>query len=391
MTERNIVLTDSAEDLHLPEFRVESGGELELSGSSKWSISRRTLRGGVSEGIDVIDLDNGAFRISVLPTRGMGLWRGEFHGAEHESIPVGWQSPVKRPVHPAFINLAERNGIGWLSGFHELLCRCGLAFNGPPGLDEETGTEMTLHGKIANLAAHCVEARISSEGAGKLSVTGIVDETMMFGPCLRLKSTLETEAGANWIRIRDEVTNLAGEPAELELLYHTNLGRPFLEEGATFVAPIRSVTPQTARAAEGMDDWTRYLKPTDAYTEQVYFVDLLTDDVGKTTVMLKNSGENLGLSLKFNRNQLPCFTVWKNTRLEADGYVTGLEPGLNYPNFKARERADGRVMTLQPGESHTMEIEMAVHASRESVAEIEEEIAHLQGNHLTEIRQEPPE
>ena len=46
-------------------------------------------------------------------------------------------------MHPAFVNLESRGQLGWLDGFNEWLCRCGLAFNGPPGADED-GTPITL-------------------------------------------------------------------------------------------------------------------------------------------------------------------------------------------------------------------------------------------------------
>ena len=46
---------------------------------------------------------------------------------------------------------------------------------------------------------------------------------------------------------------------------------------------------------------------------------------------------------------LPCFTVWKNTAAVEDGYVTGLEPAINFPNFKSFERQQGRVKVLPAG------------------------------------------
>ena len=50
------------------------------------------------------------------------------------------------------------------------------------------------------------------------------------------------------------------------------------------------------------------------------------------------------IALRFNRQELPCFTVWKNTAALEDGYVTGLEPATNFPNFKTFERQQGRVV-----------------------------------------------
>ena len=141
------VLTDVDQEIWLDDWQIDAASGPKLAGANDWSIRKRTLRGGLSDGLDVVELKNGELSMSVLPTRGMGLWRGEFRG-----IPIEWKSPVARPVHPMFVNLKDRNGLGWLNGFNELMCRCGLAFNGPPGTDG--GTDVTLHGKIARSEEH---------------------------------------------------------------------------------------------------------------------------------------------------------------------------------------------------------------------------------------------
>ncbi|MCH7990551.1 MAG: DUF4432 family protein, partial [Planctomycetes bacterium] len=230
---------------------------------------------------------------------------------------------------------------------------------------------------------------VSTDGPGQLSVTGTIDETMLFGPCLRLVSTLETEAGSNWFKIRDEVINLAGQPAELELLYHINLGRPFLEEGAVLVAAAREVAPRDSRAAEDIETWNIYQKPTAGYREQVYYLALCTDERNQTRVLLKNSAGDRGVSLKYDTHQLPCFALWKNTQAEADGYVTGLEPATNYPNFKSFEREQGRVINLAPGESYRMEIEFALHVTSDEISTVEADISRLQQDTPPKIHQQP--
>src|SRR5262249_44645542 len=140
-------LTDVDNDVWLDSFAVGNDG-LRLATPHDWSVRKRTLRGGIRDGIDLIEVHNGALSFAVLPTRGMGLWRGEYRGNF-----LGWRSPVGGPVHPQFVNLTDRGGLGWLAGFDELLCRCGLASNGPPGEDtvsdksgRTTYTPLTLHG-----------------------------------------------------------------------------------------------------------------------------------------------------------------------------------------------------------------------------------------------------
>jgi hypothetical protein len=234
-------------------------------------VEKRTLRGGLSAGVDVVKLGNGVLTLDVLPTRGMGLWR-----ARVGELQLGWQSPVKGPVHPAFVPLWEPNGLGWLSGFDEWLCRCGLESNGGPVHDETGRLIYPLHGKIANTPAHRVEV-IVDDAAGELAIRGAVDEARLYHQKLRLTSTIRLRVGEPEIRITDVVANLSAEPAELQLLYHINFGKPFLDPGSRVVAPVRAVVPQTARAAEGVSDWDVYGPEEPGYTEQVFFLDLLSN------------------------------------------------------------------------------------------------------------------
>src|SRR2546425_4718770 len=46
--------------------------------------------------------------------------------------------------HPKLINLQARGGLGWLDGFNEWLCRCGLENNGQPRSEEHTSELQSL-------------------------------------------------------------------------------------------------------------------------------------------------------------------------------------------------------------------------------------------------------
>lgn len=387
-TETLLALVQQGRSLHsvfelmnsLPSIRWSESITAQSKGlapaTDPWAIRFGQLTGGLSEGVQLVELCNGPLTVSVLPTRGMGIWK-----AALQDIPVGWQSPVPHPVHPAYVNLQSRNGLGWLDGFNELLCRCGLAFNGPPGNDEGNGSpiesEITLHGRIANIPAHSVEAGVDASGS-VLSVTGIVDEATLFGPRLQLTSSVYTEIGTSRFSIRDTITNLGATATEVQILYHTNVGRPFLEQGSRLVCPVGTVVPRDARAAEGIQSWPEYLPPTTGYAEQAYFFQLQSDPDGNTLALLRNSAGDRGFLVRYNVHQLPCFTQWKCTQPEAAGYVTGLEPGINYPNFKAFERHHGRVPKLEPGEDLTIELHFDILDSTRQVEAAEQEVLDLQ-------------
>jgi hypothetical protein len=380
---RTWTLTDVAGDVWLDSFAV-GNDSLRLATPHDWSIRKRTLRGGLRDGIDVIEVHNGALSYTVLPTRGMGLWRGEYRGNF-----LGWHAPVAGPVHPRFVSLTERGGIGWLAGFDEWLCRCGLAWNGPPGEDGVTRTPLTLHGCIANLPAHYVEVRVGLDPPHELSVVGQVAESGLFLGNLQLTSTVTTVPGSHRLVIHDVVENRAALPAEMQLLYHCNVGPPFLEGGSRVMAPFRELAPLTARAAEGIDTYDAYCGPTTGFAEQVYIYDPLTDASGKTLALLYNATADRGLALRWNRHELPCFTVWKNTAAVADGYVTGLEPATNYPNFKTFERQQGRVRVLPPGGHWQCTWSLEAFDSRAGVDHLLAEIATLQAQAPKTIHRTP--
>src|SRR5688572_5539760 len=137
---------------------------LELRGSEfglpRGGVTKRTYRGGLAEGVVAVEINNGKLQIDVLPTRGMGIWR--VVPLDDRELPsLGWKSPVRGPVHPAFVDLGEPSGVGWLDGFDELLVRCGLESNGAPDFDDQTNRlKYPLHGRIANRPAHGVSLTI---------------------------------------------------------------------------------------------------------------------------------------------------------------------------------------------------------------------------------------
>jgi hypothetical protein len=96
-----------------------------------------------------------------------------------------------------------------------------------------------------------------------------------------------------------------------------------------------------------------------------------------------------GVALRFNRQDLPCFTVWKNTGALEDGYVTGLEPATNYPNFKSFERKHGRVVQLPAGGHWETTWSIEVHDTGPAVAHVLAEVVSLQSQAKAVIHRTP--
>jgi galactose mutarotase-like enzyme len=353
-------------------------------GAADYSVVKRTLRTGLSQGVDVIEVRNGALQFVVVPTRGMGIWK-----ANMGELQLGWRSPVRGPVHPAFVPIAEPGGLGWLRGFDELLVRCGLESNGAPEFEPNGRLRYPLHGRIANLPAHQVEVGIDDD-AGEISISGTVDEARLFGPKLQLRSTVTTHFGRAEINISDTVTNLSDEPGDMELLYHINFGVPLLGPGAKVVLPLRKMAPLDAVvAAAEVPTWDVYKPEAAGATESCFCCDLAAAADGQTAALLHNAAGTQGVSVRFNKNQLPCFTVWKNHQGPADGYVTGLEPATNYPNIKSFEKKMGRVPTLAPGESRTFAVTIEALGDAAAVQAARAVVQKLQSGVTPQILPQP--
>ena len=101
------VLTDSLQGIYQESWRLESASLPGFDGPP-WSITKFVLRGGKQHGVDVVELDNGSMCVSIVPTRGMNVLKAVCDG-----IVLGWNSPVKEEVHPAYVQAESRGGLGW--------------------------------------------------------------------------------------------------------------------------------------------------------------------------------------------------------------------------------------------------------------------------------------
>ncbi len=374
-------LTSAANRTHLTSWAV-SQRELPLATAFAWSVKKYTLCGGRQAGVDVIELDNGRLRLVVVPTRGMSILR-----VDSGDVRLGWDSPVKEAVHPQFIRLDSRGGLGWLEGFNEWLVRCGLEWAGHPGKDqfrnnlgEQVELDLTLHGKIGNIPASEVEVVIEAGPPPRIVVRGLVEERMFYGPKLSLWTSISMEMGSNTFRVEDAVTNHGAHDQEFQIIYHANFGPPLLGAGSQFLGAVERVTPFNARAAEQVADFAGYTGPQPGFIEQVYCLHPLADAAGQGRIMLQNAVGDRAVSMAFPVAQLPCVTLWKNLAAEAEGYVTGLEPGTGFPATRRRERAAGRVPKLQPGETRHFALAVAIHANRAEVAAAAEQVRAIQGD-----------
>jgi len=353
-----------------------------IAPDNSWSVVKKVLKGGLSEGLEVLEVNAGDFQFTILVGKGMGLGNGKYR-----DLKLGWDSPVNGPVHPKYVELERRNGLGWLDGFDEWFCRCGLVSNGPPGTSID-GNRYTLHGRISNLPASALSILTPENSKGIIEIKGVVEEASLFSPKLVLETTYSIEIGSNRLKITDKVKNLGSSNASFQLLYHCNIGQPFLSVKSYWKAPLIALAPQTQNAAAAINSYSSFGPSQSGFKEQVFLCKPLAHSSGKSLATIVNPNINAAFVIRFDVKALPCFTVWKNLGATEEGYVVGLEPATNYPNFTDFEKAQDRCVLLGPNKEWIGELELEVWDKLEEVQKIEHEITALQIN-MPQIHSNP--
>jgi hypothetical protein len=376
------VLTDSQAATDLGNWKVTSE-QLGIKSAAPFAVEKKRLYGGRQEGVDVLIVDNGVMQITLVPTRGMGIYE-----VKSGDLRLGWESPVKEIVNPAFIDLESRNGLGWLDGFNEMLVRCGYEWTGHPGVDDD-GFLKSLHGRVQNTPASVASVTIDEQPPYAIHVKGRVDERTFKFSDLVTWTELSVVPGEAKFALHDQLTNMADYENEYQIIYHGNFGVPILEEGARVSTPAKEVSPFNDYAKAGLKDWQTYLGPTKGFDEMVFNIVPYADAKGDTLAVLHNKAGDRGVAVGYNLTQLPVLTLWKNTDTKKQGYVTGIEPGTSYAYNTKYQRPLGLVPKIQPGETKTFDLTYRLLRSKADTDQALKQVEAIQADRSTELREEP--
>ncbi len=320
------------------------------------------LSDGFERGVRAADFCTGSgLEFTVLADRGLDIGPASFCGAA-----LAWRSPTTA-IAPAFY---APEGLGWLRGFAGgLLATCGLSYFGAPGSDE--GQALGLHGRASYLPATHVSYGGEWRGDDyELWLTGQVREATVFGENLVLRRRISARLGESRLTVEDSVTNEGYTATPHMLLYHLNFGFPLLSPDAELLIGPAETQPRDDVAAAGLAEHRRFGPPTPGYREQVFYHTPRGDADGYGRAALVNrafgGGQGLGVSIRFRLAELPRLVQWK--MIGQGTYVCGLEPATNWVEGRAKERAEGRLQLLEPGETRRYRLEIGVLTS---AAEIE--------------------
>ena len=138
---------------------------------------------------------------------------------------------------------------------------------------------------------------------------------------------------------------------------------------------------------------------TDIYPTIKFFIDgeWTTGDPGTRFFDVVNPSDETILgrapaanaaTLAWRGDTLPYFSLWKNQAGLADGYVTGFEPGTNFPNPRSFEESQGRVVPLAAHASVQFDLAIEHHAGS-GVESARLQLLSLGANNLPRIHDQP--
>lgn len=352
---------------------LERCGSIDQFGGGK----RVTLADGDEAGVEAVLCRTGSgLNYTVVPGRGLDISAADYKGAS-----LCWRSTTGEK-HAAFF---EPEGLSWLRQFYGgLVCSCGMCYAGAPVEDDpgklEQESTIGLHGRVSNTPARnvCVDGKWDGDDYW-FWVSGKVRETGLYLPNLELERKICSKLGANTIHMHDRIENVGFASQEHMYLLHINIGYPVVSEDCELVSAVSNVAGRDPCCNEIIDRYNKFQPPTPGMEEHCYYHELLAEDDGTTYVAIINrefmGGHGIGVALKFNRNQYDQFTEWK---MCAQGtYVIGLEPANCRVEGRDKDRADGRLKVLEPGEAREYGMEISVLDGLDEIDECVERIRAL--------------
>lgn len=234
------------------------------------------------------------------------------------------------------------------------------------------GKEYPMHGRVRTTPGeHLCGDAFWQDGSYILQVKGEMREAELFGENMVLRRSIETRLGEKSFTVTDEITNEAYRREPLMLLYHINMGYPFLDENTELWIPTKKVTPRDEEAKGHEDRYDRMETPKENEPEYVFIHDLKTDENLDTFVCAVNRARRIGLKIAFNMKYLPYFMEWKS--IASGDYVIGLEPSNSSVYGKTWHVEHDCVHYLEPFASERNVIKFTVADTEEELVQWERE------------------
>ena len=313
-----------------------------------------TFAEGRSAGLKAWEVKNGPLSYKVLADKGLDMGELSYRGVNFSFLSKpGLQG--RNPYDTAG-DEAIRSIMGGMFFTSESICA-------PCTVD---GVDYPMHGRMRTTPGEHLSAdAFWAEDGYHLRASGELREAALFGENMVLRRSIETVYGQKSVTVTDVFENEGFRDEPMMLLYHINLGWPFLDENLRLYIPTRKVTPRDAEAQGHEGEYDRMDPPKDNEPEYVFIHDLKSNENGDTRAIAVNGALGLGFEIRWNVKNLPYFMEWKSTA--SGDYVIGLEPANSSVYGRPYHEELGSVHRLAPFASETNVLTFTVLDGQEEI------------------------
>ena len=296
-----------------------------------------TYTEGRSDGLKAYDVKNGPLSFQVMAGKCLDVNQISYRGINLNFLSKpGLQGRNHFDTNGEEAVRSIMGGFFFTSGVENICAPCHV-----------NGTDYAMHGRMRTTPAEHVCADALWEGDEyRISVRGEMREAALFGENMVLRREISTVYGTKTMTVTDEFINESFRDEPLMLLYHINLGYPFLDENIRLYIPTAGVTARDAEAEGHEKEYDRMDAPKDNEPEYVFIHDIRPDQDGMVCVLAVNEPLGLGLKLEYHAGNLPKFMQWMSTA--SGDYVIGLEPSNSSVYGRPYDEEHGTVHRLAP-------------------------------------------
>ena len=281
------------------------------------SVRQMCFSGGREGNERVLLVENGRLSFTVLADRALDIYDLHYR-AEN-------------------ISFLSKNGLCAFGGAFENVFPGGFLYT--CGLEKVGGGDLPVHGSLHNLPAQLSDVQCNEDG---ILINGSVRQSALFGGNLVMRRTISCGYDSGKLTIVSEIVNEGAREDAYCLLFHMNLGYPFLDEGMHISAPVTNTVARTEWAERNRRDCLKISAPVQT-EEQVFYHTLERGEVSVT-----DAQERCRVKFSYDAEQLPHLIEWKS--MIAGDYALGIEPSTT--------RLDGAMTKkkIASGEVHRYEI-----------------------------------
>ena len=292
---------------------------------------------GRSKGLKAYDVKNGKMSFRVLADKCLDVSEFSYAGINMSFLSKpGLQGLAHYDTNGAEAQRSIMGGFFFTAGLENICAPCNI-----------NGVDYPMHGRIRTTPAeHLSSDAFWENDEYKIKISGEMREAALFGENLVLRRSIETKYGSKSFVLTDEFENEAFRDEVLMLLYHINIGWPFLDEHTKIYIPTSKITPRNSDAEGHEENYNVMDAPKDNEPEYVFIHDIKADKNKDTEVIAVNTKLKLGLKIAWNTKYLPYFMQWKSTA--SGDYVIGLEPANSLVHGRVWHEEHGNIHKIAP-------------------------------------------